>query len=509
MNAYRIKQNPFGIILDAASIVILLITAMGSQAGETPRSGLSVDFKHGALKVSDNKRFLVHEDSAPFFYLGDTAWELFHRLNRDEAERYLENRRQKGFTVIQAVVLAELDGLNTPNAYGEKPLIGNDPAQPNEAYFKHVDFIVKTAEEKGIFIGMLPTWGDKVVKNAWGKGPVVFSNEKAKIAENYGKFLGGRYKNAPNIIWILIGDRDAKGYEAVWRAMAKGLKEGDGGGHLITVHPAGGRSSSDWFHNDGWLDFNMLQSGHSEFNLPNYEKIVADYSRVPIKPCMDGEPRYEDHPVNWNPKNGWFDDFDVRQAAYWALFAGAFGHTYGCHDIWQMMAPGRDPISSARNNWFDALDLPGAWDMLHVRRLLLSRPFLSRIPDQSLIVVDQQDGAKHIQACKGDHYAFVYIPYGQSIAINVEKIPWEKCKAWWFDPRTGKADPIGVLFDREPKVIALPEEIVRNASKTLYFARDASMRLFLDPPGKIAHGADWVLVLDDASQNYPPPGEVD
>jgi len=115
----------------------------------------------GDLKVAPNHRFLTYADGKPFFYLGDTAWELFHRLNREEAEEYLENRRAKGFTVIQAVVLAELDGLNTPNANGDKPLIDNDPARPNEAYFKHVDWIVATANRKGLYIGMLPTWATK------------------------------------------------------------------------------------------------------------------------------------------------------------------------------------------------------------------------------------------------------------------------------------------------------------------------------------------------------------
>src|SRR5688572_30626223 len=113
------------------------------------------------LKVSDNRRFLVTEGGEPFFYLGDTAWELFHRLNREEAGRYLQNRADKKFTVIQAVVLAELDGLNTPNAYGHRPLEGNDPARPNAAYFEHVDWIVNRAESLGLTIGMLPTWGDK------------------------------------------------------------------------------------------------------------------------------------------------------------------------------------------------------------------------------------------------------------------------------------------------------------------------------------------------------------
>ena len=462
-------------------ILSFVLTGASICPGENPRSGPSVDFSHGRLKVSDNKRFIIHEDGTPFFYLGDTAWELFHRLNRQEAEKYLETRRKQGFTVIQAVVLAELDGLNTPNAYGDKPLNDNDPTRPNEAYFKHVDWIVNKAEEKGIYIGMLPTWGDKVTK-AWGKGPVIFTNDNLDDARAYGRFLGARYKGMPNIIWILGGDRVADDARQIWRAMAAGIKQGDQGRHLMTYHPGGGHSSAEWFGNDDWLDFNMLQSGHSKFDLPNYKAVSKDYNRKPIKPCFDGESRYEDHPVNWNPKNGWFGDFDVRQAAYWALFAGAFGHTYGCHDVWQMHAPGRQPISSARNNWYDVLELPGAWDMMHVRDLIESRPFLTRVPDQSLIAGDAGDVPEHIQATKGEDYAFIYLPYGQNVQVTLGKISGQKVRAWWFDPRTGRAESAGTFENHGTKEF--------------------------DPPGRPKRGNDWVLVLDDATKDFSPPGSA-
>jgi hypothetical protein len=77
------------------------------------------------LKVSKNKRYLVTEDNDPFFWLGGTAWELIHRLTKEEIDIYLQDRAKKGFTVIQTVILTELDGLNTPNIYGNKPLINN------------------------------------------------------------------------------------------------------------------------------------------------------------------------------------------------------------------------------------------------------------------------------------------------------------------------------------------------------------------------------------------------
>ena len=289
-------------------------------AQENPWQGTSSNLDHGKLKVSENRRFLVFEDGTPFFYLGDTGWELFHRLNKDETEKYLENRRAKGFTVIQAVALAELDGLNTPNAEGNRPLTDNDPAKPNEAYFEHVDWVIRKAEEKGIFIGLLPTWGDKVDPASWGKGPKIFNKDNAFI---YGQWIGSRYRNFPNIIWINGGDRDGGGSNTpVWEALAAGIKSVDKN-HLMTFHPWGERSSSEWFHNSSWLDFNMCQTGHGQRSYAIYKRIVErDYNLTPVKPCFDGEPRYEDHPVGWNPEVlGWFNDADVRQALYWNLFS--------------------------------------------------------------------------------------------------------------------------------------------------------------------------------------------
>ena len=200
-------------------LFVLIFSVLFLDGQEVKWEGTSVDFSHGKLIVSENQRFLVFEDGTPFFYLGDTAWELFHRLSKEDAEKYLENRREKGFTVIQAVILAELDGLNTPNMEGEKPLINNDPAKINEAYFKHVDWVIKKAEEKGMFIGLLPTWGDKVDKR-WGVGPVIFNAENAG---KYGEIVGNRYKDYKNIIWINGGDRPGGDDNfPVWNALAHG-----------------------------------------------------------------------------------------------------------------------------------------------------------------------------------------------------------------------------------------------------------------------------------------------
>jgi hypothetical protein len=441
------------------------------------------------LKISDNHRFLVHDDGSPFFYLGDTAWELFHRLTLSEAERYLQDRAAKGFTVIQAVALAEIDGLHTPNMRGDLPLIDDDPTRPNEAYYAHVDAVVALAASLGLSIGMLPTWGDKWNKK-WGVGPEIFTPENAR---SYGVFLGRRYADAP-LIWILGGDRpiESEQHRAIIRAMAQGLREGDGGRHLMTFHTWGPHASAEYVHDEAWLDFHTCQSGHKR-NRENWRFIEADYARTPTRPCMDAEPGYEDAQDDiMNLDGGYLDDYEVRKSLYWALFAGAHGHTYGCWPIWCMWNPTLPPIL-ARRPWYEALNLPGSSQMQHARRLLLSRPFLSRIPDQSLIVSEVGAGTYHVRATRdaGGRYALVYIPATRppqlgaadraptAVELDLTPLSGQQLATWWYDPRTGVARSIGVIEKQD--------------------------RLRFTPP---AGGPDWILVLDDAAAGFASPGSL-
>lgn len=431
------------------------------------------------LTVAANRRFLTEENGSPFFWLGDTAWELFHRLTFEEADLYLENRRQKRFNVIQAVVLAEQDGLNVPNSCSERPLIGNDPRRPNERYFEHVDRVVRLAATKGLFIGLLPTWGDKVELLAHGLGPVIFDPNSAR---DYGEWLGRRYRDFDNIVWINGGDRSGGGTSlAIWNALGSAIKRVDPN-HLMTFHPlggGGGHSSSEWFHQADWLDFNLAQSGHECRALPNYEIVARDYALQPAKPCLDGEPRYEDHAVNWKPAQlGYFDDYDARQAAYWAVFAGACGHTYGCHPIWQFLDSGHTPIGFARRPWREALELPGASQMGYLRRLMESRPMLSRVPDQTLLA-EAGVGPTHRRACRGDGYWFVYLPQGGRVTVRLAGWRGAQLRTWWYDPRTGRAIDAGWCAPQTEMAFTAPWE---------------------------GPSADAVLVLDDATRSFAEPG---
>lgn len=444
------------------------------------------------LKVSDNHRFLVQEDGKPFFYLGDTAWEIFHRLNREQVDVYLQDRAGKGFTVIQAVAIAEFDGDSVPNAYGCLPLTGLDPTKPAikdgpaNDYWDHVDYVVNKAESLGLYIGFLPTWG-RYWHDATKNGKPLFNPANA---EQYGEWLGKRYKDKP-IIWILGGDRpvDNDAQRETIRAMARGLKKGDGGRHLMTFHPCGAAGSSQWFHEESWLDFNMRQNGHGNNFRAEYAKTRDDYNRTPIKPVLDGEPIYEDHPIYFNAKeNGHSVAADVRRPLYWDLFGGACGHTYGNHAVWQMYQPGHPPINNPLMPWTEAIQQPGASQMQYARKLLESRPYLTRIPDDSIIVTDRVPTAvpgsgRYVFTATRDKagtYAFVYCPVGRKFSVHMNVIHNPSVRAWWFDPRSGKATKIGEFSN-------------------------AGQHEFLPPnPGE---ELDWVLVLDDASRKYPAPGQ--
>ena len=425
-------------VLAGAALLPFSPTLRAQNSGKTSNSPTK-GHQPMRLKVSENRRFLAHEDETPFFYLGDTAWELFHRLNRQEAELYLNTRARQGFTVIQAAVLAELDGLHTPNPYGHTPLQDDDPTRPNEAYFEHVDWIVNKAQSLGLTIAMLPTWGDKWNK-MWGVGPEIFTPDNARI---YGRWLAKRYADKP-IIWMLGGDRPAatEEHKAIIRAMAAGIRDAVGHKQLITLHTYGQHSSSQFFPDDEWMDFHTCQTGHQR-DFENWRFVAKDYQRSPIKPCMDAEPGYENMPNHLKEPEIRLHAHHCRKSLYWALFAGAHGHTYGCNDVWQMWAPDKKSTIWANLPWNQAIELPGAAQMRFAKEILLARPFFTRIPDQSLIVSDTHAGGDYIAATRdseGD-YALIYAASGLPFTLDLGNLNGP-LRASWFNPRNGESSAL-------------------------------------------------------------------
>ena len=453
-------------------LALLLLSACLAQAAPLPR-----------LRVSENGRFLIKQDGTPFFYLADTAWGLFH-YNREDVDLYLKDRADKHFNVIQAIV-AHYGGLDSPNAYGETVFVNRDPARPNEAYFKHVDYVVDKAESLGLYVAMVPLWCKEYVNE---KGSILTK----ETAASYGKFLASRYRNKP-VLWVLGGDWYPDKVEDLMRAMAAGMTEGDGGTHLKTYHPTGIQSSGNWFHNDAWLDFNMVQSRHMILNR-TYDLIAADWDRTPPKPVVEGESVYEniqDELVYSDPNAKRIQPEDVRRAAYCSIFAGAAGYAYGSNGVWDYRGSG--------GSFQEGLRRPAGAQLQHLRTLIESRPMLIRVPDQWLIVNDPLSTVDRIQACRGSDgsYIFVYTSSGKPVRVRLrdkihDKITGTVVRAYWYDPRKGTSTVIGDFPRTEPG--DRPAD-VRRLDITREFT----------PPTSGA-GNDWVLVLDDASKNALPPG---
>jgi len=393
------------------------------------------------LRVSEHRRYLTTADGTPTYLIGDTAWELFHRLSKEQTLHYLNTRANQGFNLIQAVLLAELDGLNAPNANGDCPLLKNesgvyDPTLLHEAYFAHVDFVIAEAQSRGLYVGLLPTWGDKW-NQMWGTGPEIFTPDNAYL---YGKLLGERYRIYDNIIWILGGDRPLteEHHFAVIDAMAKGLHDGDGGKFLKTLHPSGASSSSAYVHNRDWLDFNMMQSGHGRPSPHCFDILLADYHRQPTKPTMDGEPCYEDHPINFDAANGYYDAYDVRLAAYRNLFCGACGNTYGHHSIWGFRR--EDERSSYYPNvWETALHRPGAENIRIYARFIADHAWYHMVPMPEL-VIDNPHNAAFTAAAVTNDTVYLYLPAGVGVKLDMAKLPFTPTTLTLFSPQDGTYD---------------------------------------------------------------------
>jgi hypothetical protein len=449
-------------------LFLLLLSTYPAAAGRPEKSTRSV--KHLRLKVSPNGRYFVDQDGIPFFYLGDTCWLLFQRLNRREVEEYLKDRAGKGFTVIQAYVIRGL-GKRHPDGnsslLGEPPFLNRDPTKPNEAFFKNVDYVVNRANELGLVLGL-------VTAKSWhvNKHPEQVFN--ARNAYTFGKFLGERYKNNA-VLWYPGGDSAPGQDEAVWVAMAKGLKDGSGGRHLVSYHGNGQSSSSTWFHQAAWLDFNSIQSGHG-WAAQTYRFIDKDYALSPAKPTVDMEPPYENHPTGAATPR--IDSHQVRKGAYWNMLSGAAGHSYGALDLFWLYKDSDGPFpKDGFQPWRKAMAYEGSRQVGLMRRLFELRPWYKLVPDQAIIAAGRGEGEDLVRAARAKDGSFViaYLPTGKPVRVKMDKVSGKTVKALWYDPREGTWRKIGEYPNRGNREFVAPSKGGRS---------------------------DWVLVLEDAAKAF-------
>lgn len=395
------------------------------------------------LTISQNKRYLL-EDGKPFFWLGDTAWLIFGNITEEEAYNYLKNRAEKGFNVIQAVLIYSTEGMETVN----RMYWGAAGRYKTSEYWEHVDRIIKKAEELGLYIALLPCWGSLLKTN-------VITDENVL---DYGKFLAERYKDYNNIIWVLGGDIKADNYICVYKKLGTFFKE-TMPDKLVTFHPFGRCSSTMWFADEDWIDFNMFQSGHRRYdqcnlgawddtNNPSYYgednwKYVQHDHAVSNKPVLDAEPSYE-----WiiqglhDSKEPYWTAKHVRRYAYWSVLAGACGHTYGDNSVMQFYTSGHDGVNyGVVCDWKEAIHHEGSSQMTHLKALIESVDFINGKAEDSLLISGQKEKHNRVALFTGDDFAIAYDYSGNEFVLDTQR--FHGLDMWWVSPVTGIKSYIG------------------------------------------------------------------
>lgn len=415
--------------------------------------------KAKTLRVSENGRYLMQGD-APFFWLGDTAWLMLQKLGGEELRTYLRNRREKGFNVIQTVLIHTLSG---------EPENGASPAPGvrdvrEASYWDFVNMALDMAEELGLWLGLLPAWGSLVKEGVLNRDNIA----------GYADFLGRRFQKRSNIIWILGGDIRGDDGRDVYSLEARILKQYNPE-RLMAYHPFGRTSSSLWFHDEEWLDFNMFQSGHRRydqaslgewddnggketfFGEDNWRYVERDHSHDTVKPTLDAEPSYEGIPQGLhNPRNPYWEEWDVRRYAYWSVFAGAAGHTYGSNAIMQFYTEAEGKGSyGVREVWQDAMHHPGAAQLRYLKELMESVDFVNGRPDDRLLLYGQKERYHRIAVFAGEGYVFCYDYSGDPFLLDLKGYMHRPMDAYWMNPQDGSYSYITTLQGVE-KYLANP-----------------------------------------------------
>ncbi len=382
------------------------------------------------VKVSENGRYFVDQEGSPVFWLGTTQWELFRKHSLEDARTILERSAAHGFAFAQVMLLGVGDGTQA-NVHGDEPWAGADPLTPNEAYYKNVDAVLRLARENDVIISFT------LYHQCWRD---IITEENAR---GFARWLSQRYKDVPNIVWSMTPEAKPE-FSPVLRELAAGLREGDGGAHLITFKPDPAPYSSSFLHEEPWLDFNVMQTWASVDLI--YPFVTHDYNLKPVKPVLMGEGAYEDgSEYGFDVTPLW-----VRRQAYYSFLAGAH-HTYGHNDSWRVL-----PM------WKQALDAPGAVQMGVLRTIFEAREeWWYLVPDQTILAIGGITEGRVLDLAarhKDGKWLMVYLADRASFSIDLSKLSGaDRATAFWIDPRTGGQTPIRDFPARGVQEFMTPE----------------------------------------------------
>ena len=409
------SKTAFRIILIINLSVILINT---NEAQNNPAA---------TIKISDNGHYFLDREGRPLFWQGDTEWELFRYFTAAEAQALLIERKKQGFNVIQVMmngVFPEWGSAKGMKAWeGLQSWENGDPLTPDEKYFKRVDSIVSISDQLGIILVV----GIYHAKDEDARRITVLN------AKQWAAWLANRYLNNKNIIYCIYPHADPASFPVI-RTAVQGILENDKCNHLITMHPDPSPASSSFMHTEFWLSFNTLQTWSTD--LMNYDMVRSDYIRLPVKPVVDGEARYEEEDGT--------TPFEVRRAGYWACLAGGF-YSYGHRDNWKSPKTWR--------NWYAS---PGALQMKIMGDFFRSVEWWKMVPDQT-IFGKWTNGNVAARSSEGD-WIVAYLTDKAPVTIDLKCITaFSNATCWWINPLTDERTRINTYPTNESKSFRIPE----------------------------------------------------
>jgi len=440
-----------------------LLMSCGGGEGTAPTSTATPYIY--PLTVSSTERHVVDQSAKPFLLVGDTAWSLFVALSDADSDVYLENRKRHGFTAVLASLIEHMFAANPPaDFYGMTPFTGQPFTTPREAYFAHVDRVLKSAAEKGIVVFLLPLYlgygcGDQ------GWCPEV-QNATLSDMREWGEYVGNRYTDYDNIVWVIGGDTDPTPVKSKVQAMVDGILSRDTR-HPFTVHNGRGVMAVAPWAGAEWLHINSTYTSGVD-----YHQAVSAYNISPPKPFFLIESFYENEHATTAQL--------LRAQSYWTVLSGGFGHFFGNCPVWGFGFT-RD-FCPGLTDWQAHLDSPGALGMQHFQALFKSRNWETLVPDTSQSILMAGDGTfggtdYALAACAADGSSIIaYLPSARAITISGACLTGNTMIAWWYDPSKGVATQIGTFPTTTPQ----------------HFTPPAS--------------GDWVLVVDSSVASFPEPG---
>ena len=408
-----------------------------------------------------------------FSFSADTPWSLFVALDLKETEQYLKNRQGKGFNTITVNLIEHWfngETLAYPGASMNReghfpftqylPGIVPDFTFPDEDYFRYVDKVLHLAMKYGFLVMMTPAYmGYEGQKEGWYNE--VLANGDARCRE-YGRYLGKRYADFPNIVWIMDGDRNPDSASRPLEVeIIQGIKDFDRV-HLFSSHCMPVNSSRDQWEGEAWLNFNCVYTyAFPPHNSYVHEQCLRNYVKSPVMPTLLFETCYENE---HNATAG-----QIRAQMYWGWLCSIAGVQFGNLPIWRF-----------GQGWQNAMDWQGSCDASIMKKLVDSRNWFKLVPDlEHRVLFDGYgSGESYVSAARADNGETViaYIPQGTAIWVDLQQVSGDKLVAWWFNPRNGLAQQIREYTEKNKMQFTPPD---RN---------------------------DWVLVIDDMEYNFGIPG---